>query len=138
MECVCDFGIALLAIVPGRLFLILPRTNHSTFSVLCPIFNRYVNNGTTHTVLTDTNGTATYTITNPDEGEYVFGAYFAGDEYNEEAFAEDITDYTVVGESTPTNPENPPGSINPIVWVIIAVGAIAVVAVVMVLLIRRR
>ena len=84
------------------------------------------------------NGIATYNITSPDEGDYVFGAYFAGNEYNEEAFAEDITDYTVISEPTPTNPESPPGSINPIVWVIIVVGAIAIVALVLILVIRRK
>jgi len=98
-------------------------------------------NNETQLVLTDANGVATYTIENPDVGEYTFGAYYAGNLANLEAYSNDITDYRVENVTTPTDPVEPtpePPSIfsKPTVWVIIGIAVIATV--ITALVVRRR
>lgn len=50
---------------------------------------------TTYKANTDSSGAAAYTITNPAQGTYTFGAFFAGDTDNNPAAAAEISGYTV-------------------------------------------
>ena len=51
-------------------------------------------------VLTNASGVATFTITNPDPGQYTYGAYFDGDQENLAATANNEVNYTVAPTRT--------------------------------------
>lgn len=52
-------------------------------------------NGTNNRYITDSSGVAVYTMTNPPQGTYRFGATFEGDGQNNSVTATEITGYTV-------------------------------------------
>ena len=71
----------------ATLFNAFPRNSGKTIA--------FAVNSETYTETTDSSGVATYTITNPSQGTYTFGASFAGDGQNNSVSATEITGYTV-------------------------------------------